>query len=188
MTRSNLGRTMIAVMTVWTMTVLVPREARAACVTGTPGTNGRAARATLQMPEASLGGAIESHTSIVGFWNTTFLFGNGPDIFDQGFQQWHRDNTEMMVDNAVSPSLGNVCVGVWKQTGQRTYTLKHMTFNWDEHGGLAGTFILRMTVTLDRHGNAFAGSYAADSFDLEGKLIPELHVEGRVKSERITVR
>jgi hypothetical protein len=148
----------------------------------------RAARATLQLPEATLGSAAESHTSIVGFWNTTFLLGSGPDVFDQGFQQWHRDNTEMMVDNAVSPSLGNVCVGVWKQIGPRTYTLKHMTFNWDANGALAGTFILRMTVTLERSGNVFAGSYVADSFDLEGKLIPELHVEGKVGGQRITVR
>jgi hypothetical protein len=129
----------------------------------------------------------ESHKSIVGLWDVTFLVGNGPDIFDQGFQQWHLGGTETMVDNAVSPSFGNVCIGVWKQVGSRTYKLKHVTFNWDAQGKPAGTFMLLMTVRLDRHGNAYSGSYEADSFDLSGNVIPELHVEGVVRAKRITV-
>src|SRR5262245_54908000 len=112
MTRSNLGRTMLVVLTLGTVALALPRDARAACVTGATGTNARAALATLQLPEMTFGATTESHTSIVGLWNSTFLIGSGPDVFDQGFQQWHRDNTEMMVDNAVSPSLGNVCFGV----------------------------------------------------------------------------
>ena len=85
------------------------------------------------------------HNSIVGLWNVTLLLGSGPDVFDQGFQHWHADGTELMVDNAVAPAFGNVCVGVWKQVGARTYKLKHMTFNWDAQGKVAGTFILEMT-------------------------------------------
>jgi hypothetical protein len=195
MTRSTFGRMAVAMMTAATVSVLAS-DARAACMSATPGAEagaGRAAgrgapgdaRRVLQAQAATTGGAFKSHASIVGLWNTTFLFGDGPGIYDQGFQQWHADHTELMVDNAVPPSLGNVCVGVWKQTGPRTYTLKHMTFNWDAEGALAGTFVLRMTVTLERRGNVFAGTYTADSFDLEGKVIPELHVEGNVRAERI---
>jgi hypothetical protein len=44
-----------------------------------------------------------------------------------------------------------------------------------------------MTVRLDRAGNTYSGSYAADSFDLSGNLIPELHAEGRLRATRITV-
>jgi hypothetical protein len=155
----------------------------------TAGARGKSARVpiAIQMPAVMTSGSADSHASIVGLWNTTFLLGEGPDVYDVGFQQWHADNTELMVDNGVPPSLGNVCVGVWKLTGPRTYTLKHMTFNWDDQGGLAGTFVLKMTVTLDRRGNAFAGSYTADSFDLAGNVIPDLHVEGRVRGRRITV-
>jgi hypothetical protein len=138
-------------------------------------------------PGAAVNGSIESHGSIVGFWSVTFLLGSGPDVYDQGFQQWHSDNTELMVDNAVPPSFGNVCVGVWKRVGARTYRLKHMTFNWDDQGLPAGTFVLRMAVTLDRRGNVYEGTYVADSFDLSGALIPELHAEGNVTGQRITV-
>jgi hypothetical protein len=133
------------------------------------------------------GSSIESSASIVGLWNATFLLGDGPGVYDQGFQQWHVDNTELMVDNAVSPSFGNVCIGVWKQVGPRTYKLKHMTFNWNADGTPAGTFLLEMTVTTDRRGNVYSGTYVADSFDLAGKVIPELHVAGNVRGVRITV-
>jgi hypothetical protein len=91
-----------------------------------------------------------------------------------------------MVDNAVPPSLGNVCVGVWQEIAPRTYRLRHVTFNWDDQGRSTGTFLLVMTVRLDRRGRVFAGAYASDSFDLDGRVIPELHVEGLVKGVRIT--
>jgi hypothetical protein len=166
-------------------------EAKAACVT-----KGEHPHITAATPKAgfnasnalSFGNPLESHDSIVGLWNVTFLFGNGPDVFDQGFQQWHLGGTELMVDNAVSPSFGNVCIGVWKQAAARTYKLKHMTFNWDAQGKQAGTFVLTMTVRLDRRGNGYVGEYEADSFDLSGNVIPELHAEGIVRGTRITVR
>jgi hypothetical protein len=125
--------------------------------------------------------------SIVGMWSSTFYVGDGPGVYDQGFQQWHSDHTEIMVDNAVSPAFGNVCVGVWTLVAPRTYKLKHMTFNWNADGTPAGTFVLTMTVVLDRQGRAFNGTYAADSFDLAGTVIPELHAEGAVRGTRITV-
>jgi len=128
-----------------------------------------------------------SNGSIVGLWITTFLVGQGPAIWDQGFEQWHSDGTELNVDNAVPPTLGNVCVGVYKQTGVRTYKLRHVTWNWDLSGNLTGSFLLLMTVTVDPHGNTFTGSYVSDSFDLNGDIIPAFHAEGSVSGKRITV-
>ncbi len=180
-------RAMVVLITVAASSVLASAEARAACVARDAAARPEARRPQLAMSPV-FESATESHTSIVGLWNSTFLVGNGPDVFDVGFQQWHADNTEMMVDNAVSPSFGNVCVGVWKQIGPRTYTLKHMTFNWNADGTLAGTFVLRMTVTLERRGNAFSGRFTADSFDLAGNVLPDLHVEGAARGARITVR
>jgi hypothetical protein len=92
-----------------------------------------------------------------------------------------------MVDNGVPPSLGNVCVGVWKQTGTRTFSLRHVTFNWDANGQTTGTFQVVITVRLDREGRTYAGTYVSDSFDLEGNRIPELHTEGRLRAARIRV-
>jgi hypothetical protein len=131
------------------------------------------------------GSSHATYDSIIGLWGVTFLLGNGPDVFDVGFQQWHLGGTETMVDNAVPPSLGNVCVGVWQPIAPRTYRLRHMTFNWDDQGRSTGTFLLVMTVVLDRHGRVYVGRYASDSFDLQGNVIAELHVEGLVKGVRI---
>ena len=136
---------------------------------------------------ASIDPRIGDDSAVVGLWEVSFLVGDGPDVLYQGFQQWHSGGTEVMVDNGVPPSLGNVCVGVWTRTGPRTYKLRHLTFNWDAAGQLTGTFQLRMTVRLDRNGRAFTGSYQSDSFDLSGNTIPELHVKGQLRAKRITV-
>jgi hypothetical protein len=127
------------------------------------------------------------NASIVGLWLSTYFVGDGPTLWDQGFQQWHSDGTELAVDNAVPPPLGNVCVGVYVQTGPRTYKLRHVTWNWDPSGSLAGTFLLQATVTVGPRGNRYSGTYVSDSFDLNGQTIPELHGEGIVRGERITV-
>ena len=105
---------------------------------------------------------------------------NTPPVF-------HADGTEVSVDNAVPPSLGNVCVGVWKHAGARTIKLRHLTWNWNADGRLAGTFQLEVTLRLNRHGDAYTGTYVSDSFDLEHNVIPELHAEGVVKGTRIKV-
>jgi hypothetical protein len=117
----------------------------------------------------------------------TFLVGNTQDLAYQGFQQWQQGGTEVMVDNGVAPAFGNVCVGVWRQEGVRTFRLRHVTFNWDENSRPSGTFVLVMTVRLDRSGHSYTGTYSADSFDLSGNVIPELHLEGRLRAARITV-
>ena len=119
-------------------------------------------------------------------WLATYLDPAGA-VWNQGFQQWHSDGTELSVDNAVPPSLGNVCIGVYKQTGPRSYTLRHVTWNWTSDGHLAGTFLLITTLTLDADGNVFSGTYVTDSFDLAGDPIPALHAEGPIRGTRITV-
>jgi hypothetical protein len=125
-------------------------------------------------------------SSIVGLWHTTFLFEGG--VWDEAFEQWHSDGTETALDNAVPPLLGNVCLGIYKQSGPRTYKLRHLAWNWDPSGApLAGTFLLLMTVTVDPHGDTFTGTWVSDSFDTFGNKIDELHFEGTVSAERITV-
>jgi len=78
---------------------------------------------------------------------------------------------------------------VYKQTGPRTYSLRHVTWNWDpsKASPFAGTFLLLMTVTVDKDGNTFSGTFVSDSYDVFGAVIPDLHFEGTVSSERITV-
>jgi hypothetical protein len=47
---------------------------------------------------------------------------------------------------------------------------------------------LEVVLKLDLRGNAYAGTYVSDSFDLSNKVIPELHAEGIVKGTRIEVK
>ena len=129
----------------------------------------------------------DSNASIVGLWAVTFFVGNTNSVWDQGFEQWHSDGTELNNDNAVPPSLGNVCVGVYKKTTGRTFKLRHVTWNFDTSGNLTGVFQLLATITVAPNGNAYTGTYFSDSFDLLGNVIPALHAEGILSATRITV-
>jgi hypothetical protein len=96
------------------------------------------------------------------------------------------DGTELAVDNAVPPLLGNVCIGVWKSTGSRSIRLRHMTWNWNPDGTPAGTFPL-VTASVSQDGRTYEGTFVSDSFDLQGNVIPALHAEGTLRGVRITV-
>jgi hypothetical protein len=169
-------------------------SARAACITP-DGHPAAASPAALLLPSAlhamqGRGGPADSgpgNDSIVGLWAVTFFAGNGPDTFDHAFELWHADGTELAIDNAVPPSLGNVCIGVWKQQG-KTILLHHVTWNWNPDGTLAGTFVLNASVTLGPRGETYSGRYVTDSFDTNGTLLPDFHAEGAVNGQRIGVQ
>jgi hypothetical protein len=128
--------------------------------------------------------------NIVGLWSVTFLVGSDPNqVWDQGYEQFHADGTEFTMDVAVTPAMGNVCVGVWKPAAKQV-KLHHVGFNWDATslpGTLAGTFVLDMTVTLAKSGDSFTGTYVSDSFDLDGNKIDALHATGTINGNRISV-
>jgi hypothetical protein len=123
--------------------------------------------------------------AIVGLWKAEYLIGSGPDLFDESFQQFHSDGTEMMLSRGLPPVLGNVCVGVWKQAG-RTIKLKHTAWNWNPDNSWAGTFIMEVTLTVNRRGTRFSGTFVADNFDTLGDPVPGGHVEGVVRASRIS--
>lgn len=123
--------------------------------------------------------------SIVGLWHTTFLLGEGPTLYDEAYEIWHADGTEVAIDNAVPPALGNVCIGVWRRDGG-SIKLRHVTWNWNLDGTKAGRFLLQATVTVGSNGNAFSGRYVTDSYDNDGNVLPEFHAEGVVQGVRIT--
>jgi hypothetical protein len=167
--------------------------AQADCITGGQKT-GHAPMQALGHPRVlaydGRPGAIEVPDSIVGMWVVTFFFGDGPDVFDHGLEQFHADGTEITMDVAVPPAAGNVCLGVWEKTATRSVKLHHLGFNWDTSANpatLAGLFVLDMTVTLGRGGDSFSGHYVTDSFDNDGVIIPSLHAEGTVRAQRVQV-
>lgn len=62
-----------------------------------------------------------------------------------------------------------------------------MTWNWNQDGTLAGTFVMLVTMRLDVSGNRFEGRWVADSFDLAGEPVGGAHAEGPVRGTRVTV-
>lgn len=120
--------------------------------------------------------------SIVGLWNVNFL--SGGEVVDVAFDAWHSDGTEILNDYT-DPIEGNVCLGVWQQTGPRAYKLKHPSWYFDTTGTLQGTVIIRETVHLSPDGNSYSGSYAYDIFDVKGNFLEEL--TGQIQATRIVV-
>jgi len=176
---------MIATLAMMLLCTAFAAEARAACFA-------TAVKHPLAAPTFQFAGpsaaqlSSDDTDSIVGMWNAEFLIGDGPARYDQSFQQFHSDGTEIMISNGLPPALGNVCVGVWKKD-DRTVKLRHMTWNWDVNGNLTGTFVMVVTLRVDRRGNSFRGTWSADSYDLSNNVIPELHAEGVVRATRVTV-
>ncbi|HUI41878.1 MAG TPA: hypothetical protein VL523_07910 [Terriglobia bacterium] len=124
--------------------------------------------------------------SIVGLWNVTFY--SGGQVFDQGFDQWHSDGTEILNDNAPplpANGTGNMCLGVFKQTGPQAYKLRHPFWIVDANGNLAGSGFYVEKVTVGSGGNRYTGSFDFQEFDLNGVLIYE--ATGIIAAQRITV-
>jgi hypothetical protein len=187
-----------AIRSVLAATVLVfagTSAARADCIVG-GGVNskGRSPLKALERPavaysSSAAAAAANDQASIVGLWTVTFLIGDGPDLYDQAFEIFHADGTEITNDTAVPPAAGNLCLGVWEKTGARSIKLHHVGWNWDlgtNPASLAGVFVLDLTATVAKDGRTFSGRYVTDSYDNDGAVIPAFHAEGVITGKRIT--
>jgi hypothetical protein len=126
--------------------------------------------------------AVSGPGGIVGLWNVTFT--SGGQTVDVGFDAWHSDGTEILNDYT-NPIEGNVCLGVWIQTGPQIYRLKHPSWSFDNTGTLLGTVIIRETVILSPDGNSYKGPYTYDVYDTTGAFVAEY--KGTVAATRIKV-
>ena len=101
----------------------------------------------------------DGDASIVGLWEFK-LDGAPPDF---GTQAWHSDGTEFMFSAGRNPATVDVCQGVWRRIGPRTYSLNHIAMGWD-----LGYFGLRIhihaVVTVDRGGDTYSGTYTAAAY------------------------
>ena len=121
--------------------------------------------------------------AITGLWFVNFFSAGA--VWDQGFDMWHSDGTEILNDNSVPPSVGNVCLGIWKQTSHNTYKLRHPGWNWDTSGNLIGTFVLLETITIDSDADSYRGSFVYNVYDLSGKITSV--TKGSLTARRVTV-
>ncbi|HYL37022.1 MAG TPA: hypothetical protein VEV17_13995 [Bryobacteraceae bacterium] len=127
----------------------------------------------------------QSDGSIVGLWDVTFM--SGGQVYDEGFDQYHSDGTEIMND-IPPPASGNVCLGVWARTGGHSYKLRHPFWIFDNAGiNLIGRGVLLEQITLDVSGDSYAGTFIFEFRDLSGNPIPSMpDVSGSMTASRIT--
>jgi hypothetical protein len=134
----------------------------------------------------------DSVDGIVGFWWVTQVSKGTPGlpdgtVFDEGFQQWHSDGTEIHYDAGSPPAGGNFCLGIWKKTGRFHYTLNHFFLSWDPtNNSLHHRTQIREEIDLDRSGDEQFGTVTIVNYDLEGNLLG--HRQGTVHATRITVK
>jgi hypothetical protein len=136
----------------------------------TPGVEAAVAPAMNPAPTAALPDQRLS-PGIVGLWSVAFS--SGGQIVDVAFDAWHSDGTEVLNDYT-NPIEGNVCLGVWEQTGARNFRLKHPSWTFDENGTLLGTVVIREKVTLSADRNSYKGTYLYDIYDTTGAFVAEL--------------
>jgi hypothetical protein len=124
--------------------------------------------------------ALKNPPSIVGLWNVTFS--SGGQVVDVAYDAWHNDGTEILNDYT-NPIEGNVCLGVFEQSGPLTYRLKHPSWSFDTNGTLLGTVVIHEVVTLTPDGDCYTGTYRYDIYDTAGVFQQEF--TGTIKATRI---
>jgi hypothetical protein len=132
--------------------------------------------------EAREDGSGPQRTSLVGMWTVNFYVAG--QLWDVAIEQFYGDGNEMTNDIAVSPTVGNVCWGVWERVSDRVYKMKHIGWGFDTTGAYAGRFDFVGTLEVGKDGDTFSGKFVADQEDLSGNLIPALHAEGFLKADR----
>ena len=140
--------------------------------------------------------------NIVGMWRFTMVSDGtaypvpipyGAPI-DFGTVQLHSDGTELMISGGRAPSTGDVCMGVWEQTGKSTYKVKHFALGWvsgdstppASPSAFLGPAVIHEAVTLNGSGNRFEGTFTIDQYAKDEVTLLE-HISGKVIATRFTV-
>lgn len=138
---------------------------------------------------------------LVGMWSVTVKSdGNsypGPIpygvIIDFATIQYHSDGTEFQISGSRPPSTGDVCMGIWRQTGERTYQVKHLALAWvspdstppSPTAKYLGPGKFTETIQLNRKGDQFTGTIGIDQYADDGVTLIE-HVSGTMTGVRFS--
>lgn len=123
--------------------------------------------------------------SMVGMWAIKFV-SQGVQT-DFGYTVWHSDGTEFLNSGGRAPATQNYCLGVWKQTGWYSYKLNHYALGYDPAGTYVANVNIRETVTLDRGGNSFSGTFTTDAYDPKTGAHLGAQLAGSISGTRVTV-
>jgi hypothetical protein len=123
---------------------------------------------------------------------------------DNGNTAWFADGNEVTFSGARNPIVGASCIGVWKQTGPRTYVLNHIGLSWNPlapytapagpgnpgggPGASGGPAFIKQFVTLSRDGQSYTGTFSINQLMPDGKT-PALPapIKGTISATRVTV-
>lgn len=131
---------------------------------------------------------FEARPTIVGLWHVIYTNGVDQSTFNDTFDTWHSDGTEF--ESAfLAPAGGDVCVGVWRPTGARSFTLHHIGWLFTPSTPLAtasNTFTLDEEVTVAEDNKSYSGRFTFKVWNLDGSPTP-VEVTGTMAATRITV-
>jgi hypothetical protein len=137
------------------------------------------------------------HASIVGLWHLIYTatsasgpFPPTPFQFLESFKTWHGDGTEF--ENAfLAPAGGNICFGVWKDSGHGSVKLHHTGLMFASDGSISNIFTIDEKDTVASNGKTYSGTFDfklwPPSFDAVGVGNPVAEVTGTTLGTRITV-
>ena len=136
---------------------------------------------------------------IVGLWHVNYtaesesgapIFPPVPFLFVETFKMWHADGTEF--ENAfVAPVGGNICYGVWKETGEGIVKLHHIGLMFGSDGKVSNLFTVDEKDTVARNGQTYTGTFDfklwPPSFEAVGVGTPIAEATGSIAATRINV-
>jgi len=110
--------------------------------------------------------------------------------FVESFKTWHADGTEF--ENAfLPPAGGNICFGVWEDSGHGSVKLHHIGLMFAPDGSVAFIFTVDEKDTVAPHGNTYSGTFDfklwPPVFSQVGTGKPLQEISGTTAGTRITV-
>jgi hypothetical protein len=134
----------------------------------------------------SVARAAYDAANIVGMWAVHFNDSDNNQL-DMGFVQWHSDGTEIMYSGGRYPSEGNVCMGVWQQTGPRRFVLNHWALSYDPSTNQLNAVVnIWQDVAVDSTNDNYSGVLMQTVYDPTSyKRLAQ--IKGSVTGKRITV-
>src|SRR5271154_2250555 len=144
--------------------------------------------------------------SIVGLWHVIYtatystsgplpvpVIPPGPPSsfqFTESLKTWHADGTEF--ENAfLPPTGGNICVGVWKETGENSVKLHHIGLMFDSEGKVSFIFTLDEKDAVASNGETYKGYFTfklwLGFYNQVGVGTPLQEISGTIAATRINV-
>ena len=110
--------------------------------------------------------------------------------FLESFKTWHADGTEF--ENAfLPPAGGNICFGVWKDTGDNSVKLHHIGLMFAPDGSISNIFTVDETDTVAVNDKTYKGNFTMKLwppfYDQVGVGTPVQVIKGTTAATRFTV-